>query len=487
MRNLTLLTDLYQLTMGYGFYRHEKHEEEVVFDLFFRKNALITYSIAAGLEQAMDYLLHWHFDDEDIAYLRSLQLFDEGFLAYLKNMRFTGDVYAVKEGTPVFPGEPILTVKAPLIQAQFAETALLNIINHQTLIATKSSKICRATNGKGIVMEFGLRRAQGPDAGISGARAAIIGGCSSTSNVIAGQMFHVPVAGTMAHSWVMDYPTEYEAFRAYADAYPNNCLLLVDTYDTLRSGVPNAIKVFKELKEKGYQPKGIRLDSGDLAYLSKKARKMMDEAGFPEAIICVSGDLDERAINSLLQQGAKIDSWGVGTRLITSEDLPALGGVYKLAAVVEKDGTITPKIKLSDNTAKITNPSFKGLYRLYDKDNGMAIADLITMHDEKVCEDKPLTLFHPVDTWKEHEVENFHAVPLQETIVKGGELVYKFPTLLEIQAYSKQELSKFWEEYLRLDVPQVYKVDLSKKLHTLKAEMIGAIRKEAHEKHKGKR
>ena len=487
MRNLTLLTDLYQLTMGYGFYRHEKHEEEVVFDLFFRKNALITYSIAAGLEQAMDYLLHWHFDDEDIAYLRSLQLFDEGFLEYLKNMRFTGDVYAVKEGTPVFPGEPILTVKAPLIQAQFAETALLNIINHQTLIATKSSKICRATNGRGVVMEFGLRRAQGPDAGISGARAAIIGGCSSTSNVIAGQMFHVPVAGTMAHSWVMDYPTEYEAFRAYADAYPNNCLLLVDTYDTLRSGVPNAIKVFKELKEKGYKPKGIRLDSGDLAYLSKKARKMMDEAGFPEAIICVSGDLDERAINSLLQQGAKIDSWGVGTRLITSEDLPALGGVYKLAAVVEKDGTITPKIKLSDNTAKITNPSFKSLYRLYDRDNGMAIADLITMHDEKVCDDKPLTLFHPVETWKEHEVENFHAVPLQETIVKGGELVYKFPTLMEIQAYSKQELSKFWEEYLRLDVPQVYKVDLSKKLHTLKAEMIGAIRKEAHEKHKEKR
>ncbi|MBQ5929629.1 MAG: nicotinate phosphoribosyltransferase, partial [Clostridia bacterium] len=293
MRNLTLLTDLYQLTMGYGFYRNDKHEEEVVFDLFFRKNSLITYSIAAGLEQAMDYLLNWHFDEEDIAYLRSLKLFDEGFLEYLKNMRFTGDVYAVKEGTPVFPGEPILTVKAPLIQAQFAETALLNIINHQTLIATKSSKICRATGGQGVVMEFGLRRAQGPDAGISGARAAIIGGCSSTSNVIAGQMFDVPVAGTMAHSWVMDYPTEYEAFRAYANAYPENCLLLVDTYDTLRSGVPNAIKVFKELREKGYEPKGIRLDSGDLAYLSKKSRKMLDEAGFPEAIICVSGDLEE--------------------------------------------------------------------------------------------------------------------------------------------------------------------------------------------------
>ena len=479
MRNLTLLTDLYQLTMGYGFYKHNKHEEEVVFDLFFRKNALITYSIAAGLEQAMDYLLHWHFDDEDIAYLRSLKLFDEGFLDYLKNMRFTGDVYAVREGEPVFPGEPILTVKAPLIQAQFAETALLNIINHQTLIATKSSKICRATQGKGIVMEFGLRRAQAPDAGIYGARAAVIGGCSSTSNVIAGQMFDVPVAGTMAHSWVMDYPSEYEAFRAYADSYPDNCLLLVDTYDTLRSGVPNAIKVFKELKEKGHKPKGIRLDSGDLAYLSKEARRMMDEAGFTETIICVSGDLDERSISSLLQQGAKIDSWGVGTRLITSEDLPALGGVYKLAAVVEKDGSMTPKIKLSDNTAKITNPSFKSLYRLYDKDNGMAIADLITTYDETIDESKPLTLFHPVETWKEYEVENFRAEKLQYTIVKNGKLVYEFPKLMDVQAFSKNELSKFWEEYLRLDMPQVYKVDLSKKLHTLKIEMIDGIRKNA--------
>ena len=479
MRNLTLLTDLYQLTMGYGFYRQNKHEEEVVFDLFFRKNALITYSLFAGLEQAMDYLLKWRFDDEDIAYLRGLNLFDEGFLDYLKNMKFTGDVYAVREGEPVFPSEPILTVKAPLIQAQFAETALLNIINHQTLIATKSSKICRATAGRGVVMEFGLRRAQGPDAGINGARAAIIGGCSSTSNVIAGQKFEVPVAGTMAHSWVMDYPTEYDAFRAYADAYPDNCLLLVDTYDTLRSGVPNAIKVFKELKAAGHKPKGIRLDSGDLAYLSKKARKMMDEAGFPEAIICVSGDLDERSINSLIQQGAKIDSWGVGTKLITSEDLPALGGVYKLAAVFDKEGNATPKIKLSDNTAKITNPAFKKLYRLYDKENGMAIADLITLKDETVDDSKPLTLFHPVETWKEHEVDNFRAEELQHTIVKNGKLVYKFPNLMDIQAFSKQELSKFWEEYLRLDMPQVYKVDLSKKLHTLKIDMIDGIRKNA--------
>lgn len=479
MRNLTLLTDLYQLTMGYGFYRQNKHEEEVVFDLFFRKNALISYSLFAGLEQAMDYLLNWHFDDEDIAYLRSLHLFSEDFLEYLKNMKFTGDVYAVREGEPVFPGEPILTVKAPLIQAQFAETALLNIINHQTLIATKSSKICRATAGKGVVMEFGLRRAQGPDAGINGARAAIIGGCSSTSNVIAGQMFGVPVAGTMAHSWVMDYPTEYDAFRAYADAYPDNCLLLVDTYDTLRSGVPNAIKVFKELKAAGHTPKGIRLDSGDLAYLSKKARKMLDDAGFPEAMICVSGDLEERSINSLLQQGAKIDSWGVGTKLITSEDLPALGGVYKLAAVIEKDGTVTPKIKLSDNTAKITNPAFKRLYRLYDKKDGMAIADLITLREETIDESKPLTIFHPVETWKTHEVENFRVEELQQTIVKNGKLVYEFPALLDVQKFSKERLSTFWEEYLRLDVPHVYKVDLSNKLHALKFGMIEEIRANA--------
>ena len=484
MRNLTLLTDVYQLTMGYGFFKHGKHEETVTFDLFFRKREMMSFSIAAGLEQAMDYLLSWHFDEEDIAYLRGLKLFDEDFLEYLKNMRFTGDVYAVREGEPVFPGEPILTVKAPLIQAQFAETALLNIINHQTLIATKSSKICRATGGVGSVMEFGLRRAQGPDAGIYGARAAIIGGCASTSNVIAGQMFHVPVAGTMAHSWVMDYPTEYEAFRAYANAYPDSCMLLVDTYDTLRSGVPNAIKVFKELREEGHEPKGIRLDSGDLAYLSKKARAMLDEAGFPNALICVSGDLDERLINSLLQQGAKIDSWGIGTKLITSEDLPSLGGVYKLSSVIDENGVAQPKIKLSDNTVKITNPGFKKLYRLYDRENGMAIADLITLHDEVVDDTKPLTLFDPIETWKKHEAENFRVEPLQHTIVKDGKLVYEFPALTDVRAFSKEQLSKFWEEYLRLDVPQLYKVDLSQKLHTLKIGMIDSIRQKNSKKKK---
>ena len=475
MRNLTLLTDLYQITMGYGFYKHGKHEETVTFDLFFRRNKMITYSIAAGLQQAMEYLLDWHFDEEDIAYLRSLNLFSEDFLEYLKNMRFTGDVYAVREGEPVFPGEPILTVKAPLIQAQFAETAMLNIINHQTLIATKSSKICRTTGGKGVVMEFGLRRAQGPDAGIYGARAAIIGGCASTSNVIAGQKFNVPVAGTMAHSWVMDYDSEYEAFKAYAESYPDNCLLLVDTYDTLRSGIPNAIRVFKELKAKGHKPKGIRLDSGDFAYLSKKARKMLDEAGFPEAIICVSGDLDERLISSLMHQGAQIDSWGVGTKLITSEDLPALGGVYKLSAVLHEDGTMTPKIKLSENSEKVTNPGFKSLYRLYDRESGMAIADIITLHEEEISDDEPLTIFHPIDTWKRFEVKNFRAERLQKTIVKDGKLVYEFPALMDVQAFSKAEKAKFWEEYLRLDMPQVYKVDLSEKLYSLKTQMIADI------------
>ena len=475
MRNLTLLTDLYQITMGYGFFKHGKHEEEVVFDLFFRRNKMITYSIAAGLEQAMDYLLNWEVTDDDIDYLRSLNLFSEEFLAYFKNMKFTGDVYAVREGEVVFPGEPILTIKAPLIQAQFAETALLNIINHQTLIATKSAKICRAAT-RGAVMEFGLRRAQAPDAGIYGARAAIIGGCSSTSNVIAGKNFDVPVAGTMAHSWIMDFDSEYEAFRAYAESYPENCLLLVDTYDTLRSGVPNAIKVFKELREKGYKPRGIRLDSGDFAYLSKKSRKMLDEAGFEDAIICVSGDLDERLISSLLQQGAEIDLWGVGTKLITSEDLPALGGVYKLSAVVNEDGSMTPKIKLSDNSEKTTNPAFKNLYRLYDKKDGMAIADLITLHEEELDESQPLTIFHPIETWKKCTVENFRAEKLLKTIVSGGKLVYEFPKLLDVKAFSLDEKAKFWEEYLRLDMPQTYKVDLSEKLYALKTDMINAIR-----------
>jgi nicotinate phosphoribosyltransferase len=456
--------------MGYGFFKEKKHEQIAVFDVFFRQNKMITYSLAAGLQQAIEYVENLHFTDEDIGYLRSLRLFDEEFLTYLQNMKFTGDIYAVKEGEPIFPGEPILTVKAPVIQAQFLETALLNMVNHQTLIATKSAKICRAAKGDSV-MEFGLRRAQGPDAGIYGARAAIIGGCSSTSNVLAGQMFSVPVSGTMAHSWVMDFPTEYEAFKAYADAFPDNCLLLVDTYDTLRSGVPNSIRVFEYLRKKGYEPKGIRLDSGDLAYLSKEARKMLDEAGFENTVICASGDLDEKSITSLKEQGAKIDLWGVGTKLITSEDMPALGGVYKLAAVYEGEKEF-PKIKISDNTAKITNPAFKQVYRIFDKASGKATADLIALRGEKFDESKPLTICHPTERWKSLTLENYSLKPLLQTVIRQGKRVYEFPSLQEIRAYAAGELDKFWEEYIRLDMPHLYKVDLSAELLKLKDELL---------------
>ncbi len=480
MRNLTLLTDLYELTMGYGFFKEKKQDEIVVFDLFFRQNRMITYSVAAGLQQAIEYVENLHFTDEDIAYLRSLSLFDEDFLTYLQGMKFTGDIYAVREGEPVFPGEPILTVKAPVIQAQFLETALLNIVNHQTLIATKSSKICRAAQGDSV-MEFGLRRAQGPDAGIYGARAAIIGGCASTSNVLAGQMFSIPVSGTMAHSWIMDFPSEYEAFKAYADAFPENCLLLVDTYDTLLSGVPNALRVFRYLREREYEPKGIRLDSGDLAYLSKTARKMLDDAGFPNAIICASGDLDEYSISSLKMQGAKIDLWGVGTKLITSEKMPALGGVYKLAAVYDKAGRETPKIKISDNSAKITNPGFKQVYRITDKKTGKEIADLIALRSETFDESRPLTIVHPVERWKQLTLENYRLTPLLVPVILSGERVYSFPSLSEIREYSARRLSAFWEEYTRLDVPHLFKVDLSEELFALKERLLDQAKGEGRE------
>lgn len=471
MRNLTLLTDLYQLTMGYGYFREHKHEQEAVFDIFFRPNRMITYSVAAGIEQAAEYLENLSFEEEDIAYLRSLGLFSEEYLAYLKQLRFTGEVYAVREGEIVFPYEPIVTVKAPMIQAQLVETALLTFVNHQTLIASKAAKIC--AEAEGAVMEFGLRRAQGADAGVYGARAAIIGGCTSTSNVYAGKKFSVPVAGTMAHSWVMNFDSEEEAFRAYAKSFPENCLLLVDTYDTLRSGVPNAIKIFKELREQGFEPKGIRLDSGDLAYLSKEARRMLDEAGFPKAIICASGDLDETSIRSLKDQGAKIDLWGVGTKLITSADMPALGGVYKLAAVYEGEREI-PKIKLSDTTEKITNPSLKEVYRIYDKKTEKAIADLIVRFHEQIDESKPLTLFHPVDSWKRMTVTDFRVRKLREKIVSGGKRILKQKPLSEHAAYFKAEYARFWEEYTRRDMPHIYKVDLSSELLQLKRSMIEA-------------
>ncbi len=475
-RNLTLLTDLYQLTMMNGYLKHESKEEIAVFDVFFRQNGMITYSIACGLEQVVDYILNLNFGKDEIDYLRSLNIFGEDFLAYLKDFKFTGDVYAVPEGTVVFPGEPILTVKAPILQAQLIETAILNIMNFQTLIASKAAKIAYAAKGD-VIMEFGLRRAQAPDAGIYGARAAVIGGCNSTSNVLAGKMFNIPVSGTHAHSWVMNFSDEYTAFMEYAKAYPDNTLLLVDTFDTLKQGVPNAIKVFDYLKAKGHKPKGIRLDSGDLAYLSKKARTMLDNAGHKDTIICASGDLDEYSINSLKNQGAKINSWGVGTRLITSADMPALGGVYKLAAIIDKDGNLTPKIKVSETVEKITNPGFKNIIRIYDKETGKAEADLISLRsEEEIDTSKPLTITHPYERWKKIMFENYDIKSLQVDVIKGGKLVYKLPSLYEIKEYAQRELDSFWDEYKRLDKPHVYKVDLSDGLYELKKKMLDKIR-----------
>ncbi len=475
-RNLTLLTDLYQLTMMNGYLKQGRKEEIAVFDLFFRQNGMITYSLACGLEQAIDYVINLKFGEEEIAYLSKLNLFSNDFLDYLKNFKFTGDIYAVPEGTVVFPGEPILTVKAPVMQAQLIETALLNIINFQTLIATKSAKICYAAKGDAI-LEFGLRRAQAPDAGIYGARAAVIGGCNSTSNVLAGKMFDIPVSGTHAHSWVMNFKDELTAFKAYADTYPDNTLLLVDTYDTLNQGVPNAIEIFKYLEANGHKPVGIRLDSGDLAYLSKKARKMMDDAGFTNTKICASGDLDEYSINSLKNQGAKIDIWGVGTRLITSADMPALGGVYKLSAVVEENGKVTPKIKVSENTEKITNPGFKNIYRVYDKSTGRAEADCIFLREEAdIDQTKPLVLTHPTERWKKTTYSDYTVRKLHVDVIKDGKLVYNFPSLKEVKAYAQAELESFWDEYKRLDKPHVYKVDLSDQLYDLKKSMLDKIR-----------
>ncbi len=473
-RNLTLLTDLYELTMMNGYFLEGKQSEVAVFDVFFRQNELITYSISAGLEQVVDYITNLKFGEEEIDYLKSLRLFDDRFLAYLKDLKFTGDVYAVPEGTYVFPSEPIFTVKAPIIEAQLIETAVLNIINHQTLIASKAAKICHQAKGD-TVMEFGLRRAQGPDAGIYGSRASVIGGCTSTSNVLAGQMFDIPVAGTHAHSFVMSFPTEYDAFKAYAKTYPDATLLLVDTYDVLKSGVPNAIKVFDELRKSGHEPLGIRIDSGDIAYLTKQARKMLDDAGYENTIICASGDLDEKLVVSLKNQGAKINSWGIGTKLITSADMPSLGGVYKLAGI-EENGKIIPKIKISETSAKITNPGFKTIYRIYDNSTNKAEADLIALRSEKIDFSKPLTVYHPVERWKSITFENYTVKELPVKIIENGKLVYKMPIVKEISSYAKKEEETFWEEYLRLDQPHIYKVDLSDELYAVKTSMIEKFR-----------
>jgi len=470
MRNLTMMTDLYQLTMMYGYFEQRMDRQLAVFDLFYRDASTIEYAIVAGLEQAIEYIEGLEFTAEDIVYLRSLGLFSEGFLDYLSMFKFTGEVMAMPEGTVVFPGEPIVRVCAPIIEAQLIETTLLNIMNHQTLIATKASRVAHAAMGDSV-LEFGLRRAQGPDAAIYGARAAIIGGCDATSNVMTGEMFGIPVRGTHAHSWVMSFPDELAAFRAYARTFPDNCMLLVDTYDTLKSGVPHAIKVFDELAARGYKPVGIRLDSGDLAYLSREARRMMDAAGYTDAIICASGDLDEELIRDLKSQGARVDIWGVGTRLITSQDCPALGGVYKLSAK-EVDGVLRPKMKVSDNPLKVTNPGVKVVYRIYDNASGMAIADLIALQDEVFDQRQPLTIFDPIDTWKQMTLTGYTMRRLLQPVIVDGKVAYHRPELLEIQANCKRELATFWEQYKRLRNPHVYKVDLSDGLWSLKQSML---------------
>lgn len=474
-RNLTLLTDLYELTMMQGYYEKGQNEN-VIFDVFFRQNPCNNgYSVCAGLDQVIDYIKNLHFTYDDVDYLRGLGIFEEDFLHYLSGFHFSGDIYAIPEGTVVFPKEPLLKVVAPIMEAQLVETAILNIINHQSLIATKTSRIVFAANGDGI-MEFGLRRAQGPDAGLYGARAAMIGGCVGTSNVLAGQMFDVPVMGTHAHSWIMSFPDEYTAFKTYAEMYPDNCTLLVDTYDTLKSGVPNAIRVFQEFKDAGKPliKYGIRLDSGDLAYLSKEARKMLDEAGFPEATICASNDLDEFLLHDLKMQGAAIDSWGVGTNLITSKDCPSFGGVYKLAAIQNEEGEFVPKIKISENTEKITNPGNKTIYRIYEKASGKIKADLICFADEVIDPKQNLLLFDPMDTWKKTKLAGgtYTVREILLPIFKNGECLYKSPTLKEIAAYCREEKDTLWDETKRLFYPHRVYVDLSQKLYAVKQSLL---------------
>lgn len=475
-RNLTLLTDLYELTMMQGYFKNKDKNDIVIFDAFYRNNPCGGgYAISAGLEQVIEYINNLHFTEEDIAYLRSLGIFEEDFLEYLRTFRFSGDIYAIPEGTVMFPREPMVKVIAPIMEAQLVETAILNIINHQSLIATKASRVCYAARGDGI-MEFGLRRAQGPDAGTWGARAAVIGGCIGTSNVLCGQLFDIPVKGTHAHSWIMSFPDEYTAFKTYARMYPSACILLVDTYDTLKSGVPNAIRVFREMRDAGIPLSyyGIRLDSGDLAYLSKKARRMLDEAGFTDAVISASNDLDEFLIDSLKAQGARITSWGVGTHLITSKDNPSFGGVYKLAAIMGKDGRFIPKIKLSENTEKITNPGNKTIYRIYEKETGKIKADLICLVDEHYNEEEPLLLFDPAEPWKKTKLPG-GSYTMREILVpvfQKGECCYQTPKVMDIRAYCQKELDTLWDETRRLINPHEVYVDLSSRLYDIKIDLL---------------
>ena len=478
--NHTLLTDLYELTMMQGYYRNKSANVPVIFDAFYRTNPMGGgYAICAGLQQMMEYVEELHFDQSDLSYLKSLGIFTPDFLEYLEAFRFTGDIDAIPEGTVMFPREPMVKVKAPIMEAQLIETAILNIINHQSLIATKTSRICYAAEGDGI-MEFGLRRAQGPDAGVLGARAAMIGGAVGTSNVLCGKLFNVPVKGTNAHSWVMSFDDEYTAFKTYAKLYPNACILIADTYDTLKSGVPNAIRVFKEMREEGIHSDfyGIRLDSGDLAYLSKKARKMLDDAGFKDAVISASNDLDENLIASLKVQGAAITSWGVGTNLITSKDWPSFGGVYKLAAVKGEDGKYIPKIKLSENTEKVTNPGDKKILRVYEKESGKVKADLICLAEEEFSEKDELVLFDPAEPWKKTKMgpETYTLREILVPVFRKGKRVYDSPEVMDIRDHCAKELDTLWDEVRRLVNPSKVYVDLSQKLYDTKIKLLESAR-----------
>lgn len=471
-RNLTMLVDFYELTMGNGYFEKNIEDKIAYFDMYFRRVPDGGgYCIMAGVEQLIQYLSSLKFTDDDIKYLRSKNIFSEAFLEYLRNFKFSCDVWAVPEGNPVFPNQPLVTVRGPVVQAQFVETMILLTINHQTLIATKANRICRAAKGR-TVMEFGSRRAQGYDGAIYGARAAMVGGCDSTACTIADQRFDIPAVGTMAHSWVQLFDTEYEAFRTWAEVYPDNCLLLIDTYNVLKSGLPNAIKVFDEvLKPQGKRPTGIRIDSGDITYLSKQCRKMLDDAGYSDCKIVVSNSLDEYIITDVLTQGACIDSFGVGERLITAKSEPVFGGVYKLVAV-EKEGKIIPKIKISENNEKITNPGFKKTVRIFDKDSHKAIADLIMLHDEVIDESLPLTIFHPIHTWKKKNITNYYVKDLMVKIFDNGKPMYTSPSVMEIREFSNLETEKLWPEVLRFENPHEYPVDLSDNLWSLKQTLL---------------
>ncbi len=471
-KNLTMLLDFYELTMANGYFKLGTGNQTAVFDMFFRKIPdQAGFAICAGLEQLIDYFENLHFTKEDIEYLRSRGMFDEAFLDYLADFHFECDVWAVPEGTPIFPNEPVLIVKGPIIQAQLVETMVLLTINHQSLIATKSNRIVRAAQGRSI-MEFGSRRAQSYDAAILGARAAYIAGCDATACAIADRDYHIPAVGTMAHSWVQMFGDEYESFRKYAELYPDNCVLLVDTYNVLKSGIPNAIRAFDEvLAPLGYRPKGVRIDSGDIAYLSKKARKMLDEAGYPDCAIVASNSLDEYLIRDLLLQGAQINSFGVGENLITSKSDPVFGGVYKLAAI-EENGRLIPKIKISETIEKITNPDFKTIYRFYNKTDGEAVADYVTLFDETVDTDQPVTIFDPDATWKKKTLTNVTAKKILVQVFEKGKCVYDRPSLEEIRAYCKDQVDHLWDEVKRFENPHKFYVDLSPKLWEIKQRLL---------------